>query len=85
MADPRSEDLVGWQVRVTTTDERVLVFRVIEVTEDTLVGEFQRARFDEVAAVERREYYAGETAGTLAMILGALALLVGLLYAPGAG
>jgi hypothetical protein len=84
MNDLGASDLVGYQVRVSTKDGRTLVFRVIDVTDDTLVGEFERARFEDVALVERREYDAGETLGTVAVLLGAAALLLGLLYS-GAG
>ena len=84
ISDPGVGDLVGYQVRATMTDGRTLVFLVIDVTDDALVGEFERARFEDVAVLERREYYAVETVGTVALILGAVALLLGLLYS-GAG
>ena len=84
-ADVRAEEVVGYQVRVTMTDGRVLLFRVVDVTEDALVGEFQRARFEEVAALERREYGIGETAAAFMVFLGALAVLVGISYSRGAG
>jgi hypothetical protein len=80
-ADLRAGDLVGHQVRVTTTDGRTLVFRVVDVTDSALVGEFERARFEDVALVERREY---QPMGTVAALLGGAALLLGLLYS-GAG
>jgi hypothetical protein len=81
--DIRAEELVGHEVRITKTDGRVLVFRVLEVTEDAFVGEFHRARFDEIAAVERHDYDVGKAAGLLMVAAGAWALWAALTFRVG--
>ena len=71
-----ADNLVGREIRVTTIDGRVLEFEVEAVTDDALVGRWERVRFDEIAQVERREVSALRTAGAVAGVV-AVAAAVG--------
>ncbi len=48
-----AHQLVGHKIRVTTIDGDVLEFRLLEITEDALVGESQQVQFDNVAVVRQ--------------------------------
>ena len=50
-----AQELVGRMIMVTTIGGQVHEFRLLEVTEDALVGEFERIPFDTIALVERRD------------------------------
>ena len=51
-----AQELVGRMIMVTTIGGQVHEFRLLEVTEDALVGEFERIPFDTIALVERRDF-----------------------------
>jgi hypothetical protein len=57
-----ADDLVGHQVRVTTTDGRVLEFEVATVTDDAISGEGERVEFGEIEKLERRAVSGWKTA-----------------------
>ncbi|MBM3308420.1 MAG: hypothetical protein FJY74_08845 [Candidatus Eisenbacteria bacterium] len=66
-----ADELVGREVRVTTTDGRVLTFEVVSVSESELVGERLRVPFEEIATLERQEMSPLRTAGA---VLGVVAV-----------
>lgn len=92
--DVHAQQLVGHQIRVTTVDGRILEFKVEMVTDNALVGvrtHFTRdrrvrvpeqVRFDEIAALERRDFSFWRTACVVAAC--AAGLLVWLMTRPGA-
>ncbi len=51
-----AQQLVGRKILVTTIGGQVHEFRLLEVTDDALVGEFERIPFDTIALVERRDF-----------------------------
>ena len=55
VSDPEvnAQQSVGHDIRVTMIDGRVLEFRLLEVTEDALIGEGHELQFDKIAFVER--------------------------------
>jgi hypothetical protein len=64
-----AQGLVGHQIRVTTTDGRILEFELSMVTDDALVGGSERVRFDEIAVVERRDVSVWRTAAVAAGVV----------------
>lgn len=64
-----ADDLVGHEVRVTTTDGRVLQFEVDTVTDDAISGEGERVAFSDIRRLERRELSGWKTAGAVATVL----------------
>jgi hypothetical protein len=67
----QTQELVGYQVRVTTTDGRVLKFALREVTESALVGDTRQVSLDKVAQLERWHF---DIAKTALLFLGLAAL-----------
>jgi hypothetical protein len=65
-----AQQLVGKQIRVTTTDGRILEFELTAVADDALVGRWERVRFDEIAVVERRDISVWRTVGTAGAVAG---------------
>ena len=59
-AVPRTEanaqQLIGQEIRVTTIDRQILEFRLLDVTENALIGESEQVRFDDIALLERRGF-----------------------------
>ena len=83
---PSAQQLIGQDIRVTTTDGQILEFRLLDVTEDALVGEFQQVRFDDVALLQRRDSNVLKSAclpvvgGMVGAAIGTLLVIVWLLY-----
>ncbi len=75
--DVNAQQLVGHAIRVTTIDGQVYEIRLLEITEDALVSEFQRIPFDKIALVERRNISFWRTVGCVGggALVGALAAL----------
>jgi len=71
-------DLVGHEVRVTTTDGRVVQFEVETITDDAISGDGRSVAFSEIERLERREVSGWRTAGavTAAVAVAAAAALV---------
>jgi len=67
----QAHELIGYKVRVTTTDGRVLKFMLREVTESALVGDTSLVLLDKVAQVERWHF---DIAKTGLMLVGLAAL-----------
>jgi hypothetical protein len=67
-----ASDLVGRNVRVTTTDGRVLEFTIQAVMEDALVGSTERVPFNEIARLEQREVSVWKT---VAVAVGGVAVV----------
>lgn len=66
-----AEQLVGRPIRVTKTDGRVLEFELTAVSDDALLGRWERVRLDEIAQVERRDVSVWRTAGAAAGVVAA--------------
>jgi hypothetical protein len=82
-----TEELLGRQIRVTTTDGRTLEFELIAVEDDALVGRRERVTFDEISRVERRDVSAWWTAGAVVGVVavaGAVGIIVFLVQWMGA-
>ena len=77
IADPVAQagELIGYEVRVATTDGGLQRFMLRDVTESELVGDFHRVALDEVAEVGRWHFDTAKTA----LLFGALA---GLYFVP---
>jgi hypothetical protein len=58
----QTNELIGYEVRVTTTEGHVLRFVLRDVTESELVGDFHRVRLDKVTEVARRHFDIAKTA-----------------------
>ena len=80
VTDVHEHDLVGRWVRVATTDGRTIDFQVLAVTEDSLEGESQRVRLDEIATLELRQIDVSGFAQVAAVAAAVLAVLVALTY-----
>jgi hypothetical protein len=76
----QTSELIGYKVRVTTTEGRILHFVLRDVTESQLVGDFHRVRLDKVAQVERWHFDIKKTALLLAATAGVYCALAWLLY-----
>ncbi len=66
----QTSELIGYKVRVTTTEGRALHFVLRDVTQSQLVGDFHRVRLDKVAQVERWHFDIKKTALLLAATVG---------------
>ena len=82
---PDAQQLIGQDIRVTTIDGQVLEFRLLDVTEDALGGDFQHVRFEDVALLERRGKGLPRDAcllagGMVGAAAGALLVIVWFLY-----
>lgn len=81
-----AQQLVGHVVRVTTIDGQVYGFRLLEVTEDSFVGEFDRVPFEQITLVERRDVSLWRTAclvgGGVLAAAGAFLLAFALTFDP---
>jgi len=51
-----AQQLIGWDIRVTTIGGQILEFELLEVTEDALIGESEQVLFDDVALLEWRDH-----------------------------
>ena len=74
-----AQQLVGHEIRVTTTDGRILEFRLLTVTDDALIGTVAEVSLDEIALVERHDVSLWKTA---CLVTGGLAAAyaIGILY-----
>ena len=80
--DLNAQQLVGSVIRVTTIDGKVLELRLLDVTEDALVGRSQQVRLDNVAFVERRVHDPAKTACLgVGRVAAVVVVTVGLLLA----
>ena len=73
----QSSELIGYEVRVTTTDGRVLRFVLRDVTQSKLLGDFRSVRLDKVALVERWHF---DILRTALLVVGAAVLYSALAY-----
>ena len=76
----QTSELIGYRVRVTTTEGRVLDFVLRDVTQSQLVGDFHRVRLDKVAQVERWHFDIKRTALLLAATVGVYCALAWYAY-----
>ena len=51
----------GDTVRIITKDGRELVFKVLDIDEESITGENQQVSFDEIARMEKRQISKGKT------------------------
>ncbi len=70
----QTHELIGYEVRVTTTEGRVLRFVLRDVTQSELVGDLRRVRLDKVAKLERWHFSIVRTALLLVVFAGLYAL-----------
>ena len=70
----QTNELIGYEVRVTTTEGRVLRFVLRDVTESKLVGDLHTVRLKKVAKVERWHFSIMRTALLFVTLAGLYAL-----------
>lgn len=82
VVDPlaRTDELIGYEIRVSTAEGSVYRFVLREVTESQLVGDLKRVPLDEVVQVERWHFSAKRTAILVGACAGAF--LLPLLWTP---
>ena len=77
--DANAQQLIGQDIRVTTMDGQILDFRLLDVTEEALVGESRQVRFDDVALLQWRDSSVMKSA-CLKVGAGAAGLLIALVW-----
>jgi len=79
---------VGDKVRITTKGDSILKLKIIEISEESLLGDnletpsvdTQTLQFSEILKLEKREFNTGKTVGLLGILVGIPALLALLWY-----
>ena len=74
-----AQQLIGWDIHVTTLDGQIHEFRLLDVTGDALIGESEQVRFDDVALLEWRDAKISKNP-CFWVGVGAASLLLGLVW-----